>query len=386
MTDRKLLKKKEKYIREVILPSGSHVLRVEIRKNGQTFRKNVVVDDFSTPAAALAAAVRIRDRELVGIEQVVRQRDLKTVGELYEKSYDLFPVSLKTRARHDIYFRLVLEPYKNKAIQAIKTSDIQEACNKYAETHTKAESKKMLAVWKRLYKTATALEIELPDRCAGVEITGGIQEKHRKKDISQEDLERFLECLLSYNEASISGSYNCTAIYFAIRIMQFCGLRPAETFCLTRSDVDPDKMVIHVNKSVRSSRDELVTIGKTKTAGSVRDVPISAELLPIVQECLSWCRHDDLILADYNGNIFEISEVDTLIGHVRTKKCPDIQFNLYQLRHQFSTDLHRSGVPSPVVRDLMGHRSSVMTVDYAVSYEEDRKKAVNNRKFKSENE
>ncbi len=385
MTEKKLLKKKEKYIREVVLPSGAHVLRIEIRQKGQRFAQNVQMKNFATPTAAMAAAVKIRDQKLVDFGLMEKTKDLKSVRELYEKSYEVFPVSLKTRARHDIYFRVVFEPYKDRPIQSIKTSDIQESLNKYAETHTKAETTKMLAVWRRLYKTAASLELELPDRCAGVVITGGIQPQHRKKDISPEDLEAFLTALLSYNEASASGHYNCCAIYYAIRIMQYCGLRPAETFALMRSDIDLHEMVIHVNKAVRSSKDEIVTIGRTKTEKSARDVPIPDALVPILKDCLEWCMHDDFLLSDFNGALFEISWVDTLIGNVK-QKCPGVDFTLYMLRHQFSTDLHRNGVASPVIRDLMGHESAGMTLDYAVSYPEDRKKAVNDRQIVAKNE
>jgi len=49
------------------------------------------------------------------------------------------------------------------------------------------------------------------------------------------------------------------------------------------------------------------------------------------------------------------------------------------LRHQFSTDLHNAGINPAVIRDLMGHESATMSLDYAVSDEKDRIKAINQR-------
>ena len=56
-----------------------------------------------------------------------------------------------------------------------------------------------------------------------------------------------------------------------------------------------------------------------------------------------------------------------------------VTFTLYMLRHQFSTDLHNAGINPAVIRDLMGHESATMSLDYAVSDEKDRIKAINQR-------
>ena len=399
MTDKKkLLKKKEKHIREVVLPSGAHVLRIEIRKHKKTegkaddkkdemvFRHNLQMKDFATPAAALEAAVRIRDQKLVEFNLAEKTEDLKSVEELYQKSFELLPRSLNTRKNYDVFYNQVVAPYGDRLVQDIRRSDIQTSINEFAETHCREYTAKALACWKRVYKAAAVLEMDIPDRTVGVVVPKGTPAKHRKKDISAEDLETFCEALLSYNAASISGSYNCHAVYYAIRIMQHCGLRPAEVFALLRTDIDLQKMVIHVNKSVRSSKDEFITIGETKTKRGVRDVPIPDALVSFLTECLEWSRHDDYLLADYTGKIFDTGRVSTMILNVRKEKCPGIDFQRYMLRHQFSTDLHRSGVPSPVVRDLMGHESAGQSIDYAVSYPEDRKKAVDSRKFYTEKE
>ena len=189
---KKIFKKKEKYISEKVLPSGSHVLKVEIRLKGQSFRKNVPVNDFATPSAALQEAVRIRDKKLAEIDLSRHSADLIAVKDLYKKSYDLFPVSMKTRYRHDIYYKHVLKPYEDTPIQSINTAMIQESVNKYALTHSKYETGKMLSgSWRRLYKTAAVLDLNVPDRTAGIVVSGAVQPDHRKKDITPEDLETF---------------------------------------------------------------------------------------------------------------------------------------------------------------------------------------------------
>ena len=86
------------------------------------------------------------------------------------------------------------------------------------------------------------------------------------------------------------------------------------------------------------------------------------------------------MIIDQDGKPYEISAVSNQISLV-SKKC-GIKFNAYMLRHLFSTTLYREGVNQAVIRDLMGHTSSSMTLGYANTSEEDRKKAI--KKIKAE--
>lgn len=379
MSDEKLIRKKERYITERISAKGTHSLEICIRLKGcPAYRKSIRIDEFSTPSEALATAVSLRDETLAKLRAGKKVTGFKTVRQVYIDSYDILPVSIKTRRRHDIYFRMAFEPYAETPIDKITAADIQKCLNKYAETHTRKETSKLLAVWRRLYKVCAMEDMALADKSVSVELPKGIQAKHRPKEIKREDLETFLEALLNYNAGSVSGSYNSQSVYYAIRIMQFLGLRPAETFALMKEDINLIENTITINKAAHSTVTSLLEISNTKTEESARVVPIPAQLRPILIECLAWSRND-ILLAKYNGNLWEITEVDTMIGNVR-RKC-GIYFTLYQLRHQFSTDLLRAGTPLPTVRDLMGHSSESMTLDYAVSDKEDRQKAVDDRKF-----
>lgn len=384
MADKKIIKKKEKYITERISRKGTRSLEICIRMNGQAFRKSIRIDEFPSRSAAMAFAVKLRDETLVQLRAGKQVTEFPTVKHLYLESYDILPVALKTRYRHDIYFRLALDPYAEMPINKVSSADIQICLNKYAAAHTRQETGKMLAVWRRIYKVAAMKEINVPDRTAAVTLPKGIQPKQkRSKEISQEDLEAFCTALLTYNQASVKGSYDCQAIYYAVRIMQYTGIRPAECFALHRNDIDLVHNTISINKAAHSTETEYLTIGNTKTEQSARIIPVPEGLKPILAECLAWSKHD-YFLSRHSGKLPEISWVDTLIGNVR-KKC-GIDFHLYALRHQFSSDLFSSGTSPVVIRDLMGHESSSMSLDYAVSDKSELEKAINSRKFNKNDE
>jgi site-specific recombinase XerD len=64
----------------------------------------------------------------------------------------------------------------------------------------------------------------------------------------------------------------------------------------------------------------------------------------------------------------------------RISKDLRIDFRMYQLRHQFSTDLIVGGADLRTVQELMGHADSSMTLSYARSNSSKKKSVVDDRK------
>ena len=288
---------------------------------------------------------------------------------------------MKTIQRHNHFYNKGIKQFENIGIDKITSADIQTSVNVYASTHTRTQTEHFLSVWRKIYKTAVMMNISIPDRTIPVIIPECKPDQPRKKEISFEDLEHFLESLLEYNKKTVDGEYQSKCIYYAIQIMRYCGLRPAECFALTRNDIflnGNNNGFISVNKSARSTISSTLEISNTKTQKSNRLVPIPQQLAPIIAECLQWSKYE-LLFADYHGNLQSIDNISDYVRNVAKKA--QVSFNLYMLRHQLSTDLFTNGTPANIIRDIMGHESANMTLDYAVSNEKDRIKAINERIF-----
>ena len=381
---KKLIKKSEKYIREVIRSNGNHFLRIEIRMKDQSFSKTIAINDFDTPSQALQFACSVRDETLRKINTGFTVGSFPTVAELYQKTFEVLePVTIKTRKKHDIFYRQAILPYASKTIDQVTPADIQQSLNLYSQNHTSKQITHLLAVWRRLYSCCDMLNINIIDCTKKVKIPRGIPSKPRSKDISSADLGIFLEALKEYNVASEAGHYYSMAVYFLIQIMRFTGARPAEVIAITKSDIDLISNYVSIDKAVRSSSDDIQQLRETKTESSNRKIPICEELKPILKEALSWSRFE-VLLTDIYGRYLNVDEIDTMIGNIRKKLRKngiEIDFRLYQLRHQLSTDLHKSGTNPATIRDIMGHKSSSMSLDYATSSESDRLDAINQRQF-----
>ena len=221
---KKIFKRCPQYVTERISKAGTHSLQITIRKNGQTFMKSIRIDEFDTPKQAMMFATKLRDEKLSDLNKGLTVKTAYTVKDLYDKSFELLPVRLKTVDRHNAFFNKGIADYKDVLITELKAFDIQTSINRYARDHTHRQTEGLLSIWRRIYKTAALLEIAVFDRTVGISIPECAEGNPRPKTITSEDLQIFLDELITYNQASVTGSYYCHAIYYAIQIMRYTGV------------------------------------------------------------------------------------------------------------------------------------------------------------------
>lgn len=344
---------------------------------------------------ALEAACRIRNDTLDKFKQGFCLNKTLTVEECFNKEKDLFPLSYKSKERHQSTFKHAIKAYHLDGIDISKlsASQLQQSLIKYAKTNSQGCVNDALTIWRRIYQIAAMEGLSVTDKTKMLQpIKSKVITKKRDVTISHEDFDQFCIALLNYNkvqkEFSFKDQFRNQAIWFMLQIMLYTGLRPSEVMALSREDIHitddtqlKDYSLISVSKAVGSTADHKQQIVPPKTKTSNRQVPITSDLKPILVNLLAW-SHNDPLLADFNGNPFDIDFVSNYI-HLVSKSC-GIKFNAYMLRHLFSTDLFHDHVNPRVVQDLMGHSSQSMSLYYARSSEEDRITALQNRRLSSE--
>ncbi len=359
---------KEKWIREIQSKTKGNGYKVEAKVREDNMLRSInggrfyVADYDGDKKLAKMAAIEARNKLQKEIEVDKYAMNHLTVEDCYLKSLRDRQASIKTKQRHDSMFKAMIP-------NSLKKKDILNHA---------------MCIWRQIYKAALTAEIPVIDRSQMVIVPKSkIVRKKKDNSITYEQFVLFADELLKYNCANETGRHRSAAIWYACQIMLYTGLRPQEVYALSKSDIDLENMQISINKSVGSTSTLERQIVPVKTIYSDAIVPISTQLKPILEQMITWSKNDELLLADIDGKPFDIDLVCTLIVNV-SRKCKSkygFTFNQYKLRHLFSKDLFEANVNPKVIQALMRHANENMSLYYAYTTDEDKAKAIENRKL-----
>lgn len=150
------------------------------------------------------------------------------------------------------------------------------------------------------------------------------------------------------------------------KIILYCGLRPSECQALQWKDIDLKTATINVNKSMKVNG----KIGAPKTDAAVRKVPIPEHLIPLLKS--NYGSPFDYMFSHnhtWRRRMWDSvrREMNLAMGckTYRNQLVPPYpladDFDLYNLRHTYCTDLEKLAVPINIASRFMGHSSIVIT-------------------------
>ena len=362
---------KEKYITKR-KRNGHIIYEVTFKyfdKETKTFSKSFNSRDYNTPKEALEDAIKERDKARLELAQNRLKRSNHTLAEVYEEAKELIPLSFQTDRRHDTFFNNYIKKY-DRPITKITSKHITLSLTSALST-SQDNINRLFSVWKRIFKCALINDYVSVNPCDKVIVPKSEKISRPKNQRLEVSIGEIIDCIKNYRtDPQIS-----KLIIYSILICYFTGLRPSECYALTKEDVLDG--YIYVNKAVGSLHNVKRAIKHTKTYNSIRKVPIPQELQPVIDEL---CKRDTKYFFEReNGELFNSDFVSTLIHNACKKR--GIEFRMYMLRHNFSTSLIQSGVDIRTIQELMGHTSAAMSVEYARSNDELKKKAVENIGF-----
>lgn len=244
----------------------------------------------------------------------------------------------------------------------IKAVNLQMLLNQH-EGKSKGFIKHINGVLYGMFDKAEVNDLITKNPARHVELPSGTYEGHR----AITDHER--EHILKAAETHYAGPY--------IKTMLYCGLRPAEACALTWDDIDFDKNIIHINKSLESGSSGRIKTPKT-TAG-IRNVPLPLLLkkdllgLKLVSKSnyvfttstgLRITRTSMQLIWEMFKKAIDISMGAELTkkGEIKNSKVAK-ELRPYCLRHTYATDLQAAGVPMNVAKYLLGHEDITTTAN-----------------------
>ena len=137
-------------------------------------------------------------------------------------------------------------------------------------------------------------------------------------------------------------------------LMLCCGLRRGEMLALRWSDIDEARQQLHILQQ-EITIDGVTMITRPKSNSSVRDIPLSDELLSLLR--LNNPGRDDTILAGAT----RWTLADALEKALQRAQLPRV--TLHGLRHTMASVAAEDGVQVKILQSLMGHAHYQTTAD-----------------------
>ena len=202
----------------------------------------------------------------------------------------------------------------------------------------------------------------------------------KRRGFTEEEKELFLASAKEYSQKW----YIIFSLYFAT------GARRGEIIALRWEDIDIHNKLIHIRRNVGrgTTSDGRFTelVGNTKTVGSIRDIPISNEMLSMILSL----KEENSNATDYvftpvhhikydHLSLNSIQRAFTVIAkRANLDKC----LTIHCIRHYVASKLITSGVDLATIQAIGGWRSpSVLLSVYAHSNEDAKRKALEKTLF-----
>lgn len=189
-----------------------------------------------------------------------------------------------------------------------------------------------------------------------------IKPKSNKKDkvvraLTIEEQQDFVEVLLEIIDEVYRN------IYF---IEMFMGLRIGEVLALDLDDIDLEKNLIHVNKTLTTDKDGKIILGSfTKTYAGTRDVPIPIFLRPFIIEQMKIAENNEnkMLFLSINGKYIDSRNVNRKLKKILKEKLNICDISTHSLRHTYATRCIESGMSPVVLQRLIGHNDVSTTLN-----------------------
>lgn len=148
-----------------------------------------------------------------------------------------------------------------------------------------------------------------------------------------------------------------------VAVLSMAGLRASEMLSLKVSDLDFNRKLIHIQRSVDSRTRK---IQPTKSEASRADVPMPVELEKRLQSFIQYQWRDNpngFLFVNRNGNLYAIGKVVEYGLWPAQDACGIPRSGLHAFRHQVASELLEGGASPATVQKQLRHSDARVTLN-----------------------
>lgn len=161
-------------------------------------------------------------------------------------------------------------------------------------------------------------------------------------------------------------------LYHFFEVMLRTGMRKGEMQGLKYLDIDKEKKVIHVRRTLIYIEGQGYIEDTPKTQSSIRDIPMTAATLKFIEAQRDYwgfkvVRMDQYLFCNEKGAPLSRDriqgEIDRTIQRIRVAGYDFPHITPHVFRHTFATRAIEAGMSPQVLKVILGHSSLAMTMD-----------------------
>lgn len=225
---------------------------------------------------------------------------------------------------------------------------------KYEGTALSATSANlMLTVLNLAFEYACDMEMIEQNPCTRIRRS---PENSKKVEAFTKDEQRKLEqAIMNSDDSRLFGILLC--LYSSLRIGELLGLE--------WQDVDLDRGIIHIDKTVYREKDEngnwQLCVDTPKTKSSARDIPLPSYITVMMREHQAISR-SAYVVENKKGERMSIRSYQYMFERL-TEKAGVRKLNFHALRHTFATRAIECGMDIKTLSEIMGHKNASITLN-----------------------
>lgn len=279
--------------------------------------------------------------------------------EIYEKEH----IKSRTYSRYQGLITAHINPMLGEQnIEDLSRRDIQEFLSQQkAEGNIRTGGGKlsatsanlMLTVLNLAFEYACDMEIIEQNPCTRIRRS---REDAKKVEAFTKEEQRKIETAIMESEDSR---------LFGILLCLYTGVRIGELLGLEWSDVDLQRGLIQISKTIYRDKDESgewqLVVDKPKTASSDRVIPMPTYITQMLIERKEYAR-SVYVIENKKGERMSIRSYQYMFECL-TEKAGVRKLNFHALRHTFATRAIECGMDIKTLSEIMGHKNASITLN-----------------------